>query len=180
MLGKNNGKDLSQYKRMIDIFSLDFFFLQNSSPTIRKYPHLSTFKADFVSFSERHRKAKKEEKDPRAYMLLLEDKEITDQAQIRKIGRDAIRYINTRSIMRILSGYFSLMEYHREVSRSFPELFDTYLSVVMTIFASTSKRKIEKLVREANSETRMHEFYKELYAYWESEVSNIEKQLIED
>lgn len=169
--------DLSN--KILDSFSLDTFLALNSSPSLRKYPSLETFKTSFVSFHDKLYKKKNENESSllKNHLAILDNRPL-DKRLRRKIGRSAMRYVHSHCIIKLLNGYFSLVEYHYQTSRTFPQVFDEYLAVILTIFGSLTKKRVETLLREACGSTRMHEFYLDLYKSWEAEVDAVEKDVL--
>ncbi|KAM0680691.1 hypothetical protein GINT2_000961 [Glugoides intestinalis] len=169
--------DLSN--KIIDSFSLDTFLSLNASPSLRTYPSIDTFKSSFVSFHDKLYKRKNENDCGllKNYLAVLDNKPL-DKRLKRKIGRSAMRYVHSHCIIKLFNGYFSLVEYHHQTCRTFPQVFDAYLAAILLIFGSLNKKKIETLLREACGSTRMHEFYLDLYKSWEAEIDTVEKDIL--
>lgn len=170
--------------------SLDTFFNLNPILSLRKYPNIESFKHGFVALNERlYKEAKKKQtnqeenghlespKLKRNHLLVLEDKAISRKLKY-KIGRSAMKYLHSHSIIKLFNGFFSLFEYHHRVFTVHPQIFQQYFSTIFTVFASMEKAKIEKMFREVCNSPRMHEFYVELYNCWEDEVNNAEKEVL--
>lgn len=186
-------KDLSDYTKIRKIFadiSLDTFFNLNSIPSAKSYPHIDSFKHGFVSLNEKlFKEAKKKSqyneeshsetlKLKRNHLGVLEDKENFSIGMKYKVGRSAIKYVNSHNIIRLFNGFFSLFEYHHSVYSVYPELFRQYFSTIFAVFSSLKKKRIEKMLGEICSNSRMQEFYENLYKIWKDEINNIEREEI--
>lgn len=138
--------------KLFDDLSLDTFLSLNPIPSLKKYPHFDTFK-DGISF---------------------------DESDLHKIGKKAIKYYNSHSLIKLFTGYFNLFEFHHRVSNSRPEIFEKFLAVILKVFSSMEKSKVENMLREICINSRMHEFYAELYRIWEEEKNSKEKRYLLD
>lgn len=168
---------LNANKILADI-SLDTFFNQNTVPSLKRYPNLDSFKHGFVSLNEKlFKEAKKKEEQnlKRNHLLILEEKPI-DKLMKHKIGRSAIKYLQSHSIIRVFNTFYNLFEYHHFVFDSYPEIFEKYFRTIFTIFSSLKKKNVERMFMDICSNSKMHDFYTNLYKSWEEEMNNVEKE----
>ncbi len=179
-----NPSNYTKTRKIFADISLDTFFKLNLIPSIKKYPHIDSFKHGFVALNEKlYKEAKKKNqteegeasKLKKIHLMVLEDRTGMNQSMKYKIGRSAIKYVNTHNIIRLFNGFFNLFEYHHAVYNVYPELFQQYFSTIFAVFSSFEKKRMEKVIGEVCSSPRMHEFYINLYKYWEDEINNIER-----
>ncbi|ELA42038.1 uncharacterized protein VICG_00885 [Vittaforma corneae ATCC 50505] len=170
--------------------SLDTFFNLNPTPSVRRYPNIESFKHGFVALNEKlYKEAKKKQinqeedgcsESPRLrrnHLLVLEDRPVSRKLKC-KIGRSAMRYLHSHSIIKLFNGFFCLFEYHHRVFEVHPYIFQQYFSTIFTVFASMKKTKLENVFREVCGSPRMQEFYEDLYKSWEEEMNNNEKEIL--
>ena len=167
-------------KNTIDSLSLDTFFNFNTIPTVKSYPNIETFKAGFLAMNEKlYKEAKKSEIGENSlkknHQVILENKKIPNTLR-GKIRRSAMKYCHSQSIIRLFTGYYTLMDYHYKAYGSYSELFDKYLKTVLTVFGSIEKSKLFIIFKEISINERMNEFYSELYEEWIKVVNEIEKE----
>lgn len=158
--------DYRKVSRIFDEFSLDAFFSLNTIPSLKKYPHFDTFKNGFPSLT--------------SSINNNSEDDIDDYSQLErnKIGKNAIKYYNSHCIIKLFTGYFHLFEFHHRVSENNPEIFEKFLSVILKVFSSMEKNKLEDMLKEISINSKMHEFYIELYKIWEEEKNNKEKEYL--
>lgn len=157
--------DYRKTSKIFDSLSLDAFFSLNPIPSLKKYPHFDTFKNGFFSLDE-------------TYNRFDEPIEDSQHFEKNKIGKHAIKYYNSHSIIKLFTGYFNLFEFHHRVSVDRPEIFEKFLTVILKVFSSMEKNKVENMLKEICISSRMHEFYTELYKIWEEEKNNKEKEYL--
>ena len=189
----NNIFDYESASKAITDLTLDTFFNFNSLPTVREYPNIETFKHGFIAMNDKiYREAKKSHEKTKQlqseednsscplkknHHIILENKKIPKYLK-NKIRRSAMKYCHSQALIRLLHGYYSLMDYHHKACKTYPDLFKQYLKTILTIFGSIEKDKLFIIFKEVCLNERMSQFYTDLYTEWMNIVNSKEKEVL--